>query len=277
MRPVLGAEVPGAGEQPREAPASRGRSRPPAPGTQHPAPAVPRFRRLRLALKLSAGSLFALALLAAWLVALYTHRGDVRAARRAVVQQLPFALESGEQVERRAFVSQRNPWDYFRETHGILVATDRRILFVGVPPEEILSVEWEPQAFVQGMIPDDTLTLVRRSRVFFGTARGVVFRALGQRFAYGTDERDWPALDSLVRLVEQRQIAARAAAEQDRLARLAAEEAARQPIYHTVERGEALELIARKYNITPDSVIKLNNLPDARIKAGQVLLVKPRT
>ena len=260
-----------------------------APGTQPPAPSralrpkrgapVPpkRFSRLRLALKLSAGSLFGLTLVGAWLLALYTHRGDVRAARRAVVQQLPFVLEPGERVQLRAYVSQRNWWDYFRETHGMLVATDRRVVFVGVPPEEILSVEWEPQAFVQATIPVDTLTLARRSRVFFGTARGAAFRALGQRFAFGADERDWPGLDSLVRSVEQRQIAERAAAERERLARLAAEEAAREPVYHTVQRGEALELIARKYNITPDSVVKLNNLPNERIRAGQVLLVKPRT
>lgn len=248
------------------------------PATGRPATAPPtRFRRLRLALKLSAGSLVGLAAVALWLVALYTHRGDVRAARRAVEQQLPFVLEPGERVERRAYVSQRNWWDYFRETHGELVATDRRVVFVGVPPEEILSVEWEPQAFVQAGIPVDTLTLVRRSRVFFGTTRGAVFRALGQRHGFGAEERDWPALDSLVRSLEQRQIAERAAAERERQARLAAEEAARQPIYHTVLRGEALELIARKYNITPDSVLKLNNLPNERIRAGQVLLVKPRT
>jgi len=250
----------------------------PAIRPRKPAAVAPkRFRRLRLALKVSAGSLIGLSLVAAWLFALYTHRGNVSAARRAVLQQLPFVLEPGERVELRAFVSQRILWDYFRETHGVLVATDRRLVFVGVPPEEILSVEWEPQAFVQASIPDDTLTLVRRTRVFFGTSRGAVFRALGQRFPFGADERDWPGLDSLVRSLEQRQIAARAAAEHERQARLAAEEAARQPIYHTVQRGEAIDLIARKYNITPDSVLKLNNLPDARIKAGQILLVKPRT
>ena len=56
-----------------------------------------------------------------------------------------------------------------------------------------------------------------------------------------------------------------------------AAELARRPVYHTVLRGEALELIARQYNVTVEDLQAWNDLPTPQIRAGQSLLVKPRT
>jgi membrane-bound lytic murein transglycosylase D len=49
----------------------------------------------------------------------------------------------------------------------------------------------------------------------------------------------------------------------------------REPIYYTVKRGDALSLIATKFDATADQVRSWNNLPNDRVKIGQRLLVKP--
>ena len=49
----------------------------------------------------------------------------------------------------------------------------------------------------------------------------------------------------------------------------------RQPLYYTVKRGDALSLIARKFDATPEQIQQWNNLEGNLIKIGQRLLVKP--
>jgi LysM repeat protein len=44
-----------------------------------------------------------------------------------------------------------------------------------------------------------------------------------------------------------------------------------------VQRGEALELIGRQYNVSIEQLQEWNSLPSPRIRVGQRLLVKPRT
>jgi LysM repeat protein len=44
-----------------------------------------------------------------------------------------------------------------------------------------------------------------------------------------------------------------------------------------VSRGDALELIARQYNVTIEQLQQWNALPSPSIRVGQRLLVKPRT
>jgi LysM repeat protein len=69
----------------------------------------------------------------------------------------------------------------------------------------------------------------------------------------------------------------RRAAEAERSAALAVAEAARRPVFHAVQPGEALELIAVRYSTSIDVLRELNRLPSDRIRVGQALLVKPRT
>ncbi len=45
-------------------------------------------------------------------------------------------------------------------------------------------------------------------------------------------------------------------------------------VYHTVEKGETLYAISRKYSVKVDDIKKLNNLGDAAISVGQKLRVK---
>ncbi|MGQ0767442.1 MAG: LysM peptidoglycan-binding domain-containing protein, partial [Gemmatimonadota bacterium] len=66
-----------------------------------------------------------------------------------------------------------------------------------------------------------------------------------------------------------------AAAEAERRAAEAAAAAARRAVYHLVQRGEALELIARRYGVPVDSLLSWNGLTNTRIVAGTRLLVRP--
>lgn len=235
-------------------------------------------RRLAAALKFSAATIVTAVLVAAFGLWLFLRRGDVLAARRSAAAELALLLEPGERVEREAFVSQRRWYHYFREMHGILAATDRRLLYVGVEPPPLLPRrEYEPQSFEEHAYTWDTLTTVRRRRVYFNTARGAIVAGREGRQEIAVSGPQRQRLDALVTLVDARRNATIAAIERERQARIAAEFEARKPKFHKVQPGEALFTIAQMYNTTPEQLRAWNNLASDKIKAGQVLMVKPQT
>ena len=230
------------------------------------------------ALKVSVATIAAVAALIGFALLVFLRRGDVRANRRTAAAEARLLLERGERVEREVNVSQRHWYHYFREMHGVLMATDRRLLYVGVEPEALLpSREYEPQAFETHAYAWDTLTTVRRERVFFNTARGAVVggREGTQVFAVSGAEQD--RLADVAAIVDRRAAVVRAQLEREREARLAAEVEARKPRYHTVRRGEALISIANQYGVTPEQLRAWNQLDGDRIRVGQQLMVKPQT
>lgn len=210
-------------------------------------------------------------------VLLFIHRGDAEGSARVANREVEFMLERGEAIDWRAPVMARHWWHYFRVTHGVLAATNRRLLYLGVPPEAILPREPEPLLLEQSSFPFDRPIDVWRGRVFLGTVSGIVIRAPGQMRTFGVASSERPRLDSVVTLMIRRQAVIRQSDERERQAALATAEAARRPVYHQVQRGEALELLARQYNTTVEQLQAWNELPTARIRVGQRLLVKPRT
>jgi hypothetical protein len=246
-------------------------------GAIPPPPARLARRRLRLVLRVAAWCAAVLCGFAALGFFLYTRRVDVRGARQSARQELAMMLEPGERVEQVAFVAQRRWWDYFRETHGVLAATDRRLLFVGVPPKEVMSPESGPQVFEQRSFPYDRPLRVERGRVFVGTSPGMVLRGGAAKETFAVAAADRPGVDSVLAVVGRVQTAMREAAERERRAQIYASWIARQPLYHRVERGEALISIAVKYGVTPEQIRAWNGLGSDVVKAGQRLLVKPRT
>lgn len=186
-------------------------------------------------------------------------------------------LERGETIDWRAPVMARHWWHYFRVTHGLLAATNRRLLYVGVPPEEILPREPEPQLLEQSSFPYDRPIDIWRGRVFLGTLTGVVIRAPGEMRTFGVASSERARLDSVLVLMARRQKEIRDREQNEREEALRTAFSARLPVYHEVQRGEALELIARQYNVTVEQLQEWNNLATPRIRIGDKLLVKPRT
>ena len=230
------------------------------------------------ALKVSVATIVAVAALAGFAMLLWVRRGDVRAARRAAAGEARVLLEPGERIEREVNVSQRHWYHYFREMHGVLVATDRRLLYVGVEPEVLIPTrDFVPQAFEEHAYGWDTLTTLVRERVFFNTARGAVLRGRegSQIFAVSSAEQD--RLADIATYVSTRNQGVRTQLERERQARVAAEFEARKPKFHVVQPGEALISIATQYGVTPEQLREWNNLVGDRIRVGQSLMVKPQT
>ncbi len=201
------------------------------------------------------------------------YRPDAARARRLAESELPFFLERGEVVLARVPVQQRSWWDYYRQTLGVLAATDRRLLYVGVPPRPVLH-PGEPGSPVE--IVDASFSYVRGVMVSRASVprRGLRITSGSERAFLGVraaDERDVRAvLDTLSGRLARLQ----AAAEAERAALDAASAAARRATYHLVQPGEALETIARRYGMEPDSIMRWNGLTSSRILAGQRLLVR---
>jgi hypothetical protein len=223
-------------------------------------------------------TVFLVVALGGFAVLLWVRRGDVRTARRTAATEARLLLEPGERIEREVNVSQRHWYHYFREMHGVLLATDRRLLYVGVEPAALLpSREFEPQAFEEHAYTWDTTTTLVRERVFFNTARGAVLRGRDRSQVLAVSGAEQDRLVDIAARVEYRQRLVREQLERERLARVAAEVEARKPKYHTVEQGEALISIATQYGVTPEQLRAWNNLDSDRIRVGQALMVKPQT
>ena len=211
--------------------------------------------------------------------ALYAPRSPAHEARTAALRQLGETLEEGERTTAVTPASRRPWWRYFHPISGVLAATDRRIVWVGVAPRAL--IEWsgeEPPGFEIASWNFDS-AVIAETRVLLGTARGLAIRespdAPAMRF--GVRPADAETRRVVVATLQRRQAEIREAAERERLEQERLAELARQPVYHTVVRGEAVSSIAAQYGLTPDSLRALNALASDRIRVGQVLLVKPPT
>ncbi|MBC7562765.1 MAG: LysM peptidoglycan-binding domain-containing protein [Gemmatimonadaceae bacterium] len=231
-----------------------------------------RRRWLRMLARFTGGSLgllFAIGLVIAYLITL---RPDVPGSRRLAQRELQVLLEPDETVHAVAWARRREWWDGFRETYGILALTDRRALFVGIPPRELVSPERGPQQFVILQLGRDESLRIRRTRVDLGSAPGVSIETDRSRFAFASDDR--VGLDSVLANVARNR---RATATADQLARRVRdyeEIVTLKPVYHRVEAGDALSSIAARYGTTEAQLIALNRLTSTTIKVKQRLLVK---
>jgi LysM repeat protein len=185
-------------------------------------------------------------------------------------------LHFGEKVDRKARVFMRRPSDYFRGANGMLYATNERLIFIGIAPGDKFEDDDSPPVVISMVFPNDTLLELDPARLFFLTAHGVRVshpRTSGAELA--TIRGQEPALDSLVGHVNAIHSAQRREAARERKLREAVATLIRQPLYYTVKRGDALSLVARKFDATPEQIQEWNGLEGDRIKIGQRLLVKP--
>ena len=266
-------------------PAPESPARPPSPAIRKKKARLKKRRRHRSpAVRYS---LVAVGLLAAGLfaqLAVHTYRADPRDARAIAERELRLnTLADGERVIRMVSVFQRPSLDYFRATRGLLVLTDRRLLFLGLQPRDLLGSGDSPPTFVERDFPVDTLVSLRPGRTFFGIAKAIVLETPDATMKFGIPSEAWGKANMLFHAMQARQERSyaegvRAKRLRDALAgqRREAAAVAQQPRYYTVRRGDAISTIAARWNTTPDQLRAWNNLPDNRIRVGQKLLVKPQ-
>jgi LysM repeat protein len=263
-----------------------------APDIAPPTPAVRkkklrlkrRRRRVRPAVRYA--MIGAAVVLVALLVqfAIHTYRTEPRDTSAIAERELRLnTLGEGERVIRMVAVFQR-PWiDYFRATRGLLVLTDRRLLFLGLEPRDLLGSGDSPPTFTEHDFQVDTTVQLHPGRTFFGIAKAVVVETPEGSYRYGIPSQAWGKASLLLHSISARherlaslaekQAKRRAAVEAQR--RAALKEASKAK-YYTVKRGDALATIASRWNTTPDTLRAWNHITGSKIRVGQILLVKPR-
>lgn len=185
-------------------------------------------------------------------------------------------LHFGEKVDRKAKVFTRRPSDYFRGANGILYATNERLIFIGVAPEDKFEAADAPPTILSREFPNDTLLVMEPERLYLLTAHGVRVSHPGVPPAnFAAIRGEEAALDALMEHVTAIHAAQRAEGERERRLREAVAALIREPLYYTVKRGDALSLIAAKFDATPEQIRQWNHLEGDLVKIGQRLLVKP--
>lgn len=210
--------------------------------------------------------------------AVFMRNVDARGAWRTAARELNGGmLRYGERVEKFAKAYQRRPTDYYRASNGLIVATNDRVIFIGIAPSDKLENEDAPATILQYEFPNDTLLSMDRRRLYFLTARGVkISHGEGIRQAFAASSGEGDALDSLIRHVNRRLDALRVEAIRERRIRSAVADLINQPIYYVVRRGDALSNIAVRFDATVDQIKEWNKLPSDRVRIGERLIVKPQ-
>lgn len=217
-------------------------------------------------------------------IAFYIDRraADPSATRALVKRELsiPGALEPGESIEAQASLMQRLWWDYYRPTPSTVLATDRRLLLLMVPPRVLPPAAWDPVplSVEHRSLPYDSLA-ASTGRVFFGTERGLILRvrSTGERITLSAYPGEESKMNAVLRNIRRHEIERRIAIEREQKLQQLAQLRSKEAIFHVVQAGEAVSSIADLYSITPDRLRQLNRITGDKIKVGQRLLVKPRT
>lgn len=210
--------------------------------------------------------------------AVHMYRTQPRPARTLLERELHGGLlAQGESVQKTVTVFRRRPSDYFRATRGILALTNRRLVYVGLAPRDVLGPEETLPVFESRDFPIDTMLIVSPSRTLLGAARALVLARHDERSTFGVRDDEWQDARSIMSSIAARQTVQRGEAAIQRRDRERADSIQRAPKWHVVSRGEALSTIGTMYGTTADDLRALNSLTGSKIKVGQRLLVKPQT
>jgi hypothetical protein len=215
-------------------------------------------------------------------IALYVRRSEPRDARAIVERELRSnTLQPGERVVRTVPVFRRNGTDYFRQTRGLLVLTDRRLIYLGAPPRDITGASDGPPTFDQREFRIDTLVRLEPSFAMLGFARAIRVESPDGDVNLGIPSGAWQKAQLMrqawdVRHKRLNAIGVWAQHVRDARAQLQRqlEEYRRQPVYHVVRAGDAVSSIASWYETSPDKIRELNGIVGNKIKVGQKLLIR---
>jgi hypothetical protein len=210
--------------------------------------------------------------------AVFMRHVDARGAWRSAARELNGGmLHYGEHVEKFAKAFQRRPTDYYRASNGLLVATNDRVIFVGIAPSDKLENEDAPPTILQYEFPNDTMLKMKKERLYFLTAHGVrvTHPSTGTQL-FAASRGDEPALDSLIDHVNRRLDALRVEVIRERRIRAGVQALIDQPIYYVVKRGDAISSIAKRFDTTVEYIKKWNNLTSDKVRIGDRLIVKAK-
>jgi len=208
--------------------------------------------------------------------AVFMRHVDARDAWQSAARELNGGmLHYGERVEVFAKAFKRRPTDYYRASNGLLVATNERVIFIGISPSDKLRSEDAPPRILQYEFPNDTMLTLKKRRLYMLTAKGV-------RIAHGSSTvQDFAASpgdeESLVKLadrVNRRLDALRVEAIRETRIRSAIAALINQPIRYVVRRGDAISSIATRFDTTPENIRAWNNIVGDRVRIGDTLIVK---
>jgi hypothetical protein len=215
-------------------------------------------------------------------LALHTRRIEPRNSLAFVERELRMnTLQPGERVVHSVPVFRRAGVDYFRRTRGMLVLTDRRLVYLGAPPRDITGASDAATVFDQQEFPLDTLVRVKRTFVILGLVRGLRIDSPQGDLKLGVPSRDW-AQAQLLRdawLSQHKHLyglGVWAGRVRDARKQLQRELAAyrKEPVYHVVRPGDAISSIASWYETSPAKIAELNGISGTKIKVGQRLLIR---
>jgi hypothetical protein len=218
-------------------------------------------------------------------IAIHAFRTDPRDALALTQRELQLTvLRPEERVYGLVPAHHRSAVNYFRATRGILVLTDRRMVFLGLVPRDLVASPDVPAAFEQRDYPIDTLVRIHRTYAPLSFSRALEIDTPRGDQKLAVPGNAWDRAVALKRVFDwqhetlfeegRRQANLRSAVG---AANRAATVERKRPWYHLIRRGEALSSIAALYETTPEQLRALNKLVGDRIRAGDRLLVKPQT
>ena len=225
----------------------------------------------RLVWALSRASMVALAVAITAAASIISPIGTRREARETAVREIDALLAADEVILARAYASQRRASDLWRQSHGLLVATNRRVLYLGAPPITLLRPDegGPPELYLEAWSLDATFTIDADTS---SNPKRISLRTPTRTVSWRIDDEQFAAADS-VRLFAER------------ARRLQSEEAERlgrtgtltpmpdRYTTHVVRRGETLTSIARDFGTSIEVVRQLNRLTSDNVRAGQRLRV----
>jgi hypothetical protein len=241
-----------------------------------------RFRRLNPATKYTVGFILIAVLAIAAEFIFHAVNTEPRDSRAIAARELTVnVLAPGERVVKTISVFRRNATDYFRATRGVLVLTDKRMVFLGLRPRDLLAPADAPPTFDEQDFPLDTLVAVETGRGPAYLTKGIIVRTPNEKLRLGVPSDAWPEAEQLASVMSaRRQVAQHNSTTQESMRKAAdadwkrAAAAWKKAQYHTVRRGDALGSVATQWNTTPDQLMRLNKLTDNKIRIGQTLLVR---
>lgn len=210
-------------------------------------------------------------------------RADPRDDRAIAERELRVnTLQPGEQVRRAVSVFKRPAISYFRATRGIIALTDRRLVYLGVVPRDVLAAPDLPPTFEQAEFPLDTSVHISSGRTLLGLAKAIVITTPTDHVRLGVPSAAAASADMLIAAVNAQRDravaeAAQLGAEMKRIeaARREAELSRKKAKYYVVRRGDALGGIATLWNTTTDQLREWNHIEGNKIRVGQSILVRP--